>query len=102
MIKDVHDLRDLGFKIKVFHYRRFPQYGSDTICMSHVRKNERCTVDPRGGKTVVMAYKEGSDAILGMAECHYLDNYNKRYGREKAVERLVSNMSSSILVKEEV
>jgi hypothetical protein len=72
-----------GQKVKYRHYRR-------------VKKNEdeSETIDPRGGATI--AYrptKIGTDQVnaflIGVSYCNPKDNYQRTYGRAKALGRLV-------------
>lgn len=77
-----------GLKMEVMHYRMFQSaYG----CLPHLMLStpkDRQHALPRGGLTVVMLLNSnGQICYQGSATCSINDNYNKKIGRNIALQR---------------
>lgn len=76
----VHQLRKLGYKVKVWHTRN----GSYDYLEQF---------DPRGGMTEVEVYDmNAQQSYLGIAQCSDKDNYNKKLGVKIALGRALKKM----------
>jgi hypothetical protein len=71
----VADLRRSGFKVKVFHKRRFV-------------KNQ---LSPTGGYTGVALFTPEGDTYLELAKCNKNDNYDRRIGVSIALGRCLKS-----------
>jgi hypothetical protein len=71
-IKKVDDLRSLGYKVRVMHYRN---------------KDNNDNIKPRGGKTVVTVTDNNGNTFKGLATCSDNDGFNKRIGVAIAIGR---------------
>jgi hypothetical protein len=91
----VHELRKLGLKVRVSHYRLFYRFCEWTgirlekVCYGNRYQDTlgEWMLSPRGGKTeVLITDKEGVD-YYGDAYCSKKDSYVKAFGRKKALLR---------------
>lgn len=64
------------------------------------RKDAIMRIDPRGGETVALLYRQEQDpqtdaaVATGTAVCSVNDNYNKRIGRDIALGRAVKKLTA--------
>ena len=76
-IKKVDDLRNLGYKVRVMHYRN---------------KDNNGNIVPKGGKTVVtITDPSNGQTFQGLAKCSDKDGFNKRIGVAIAMGRALRN-----------
>jgi hypothetical protein len=75
-IKKVDDLRSLGYKVRVMHYRN---------------KDNNGNIKPKGGKTVVTVTDNDGNTFEGLAKCSDNDGFNKRIGVAIAIGRALRN-----------
>lgn len=70
--RTVTDIKNLGYKIKVYHNRISNKDGS---------------ISPKGGLTVVEITDNYGTTHIGKAKCHENDNFVKRIGLMIAIGR---------------
>lgn len=75
----VQELRNMGYKVRVLHYRNFMEKQS----FGGIRE----FLLPKGGKTKLVIDALNGDHFEGEAVCSKLDNYNKRLGIRIALGR---------------
>ena len=75
-IKKVDDLRSLGYKVRVMHYRNTDKNGN---------------IKPKGGKAVVTVTDSSGNTFQGLARCSDKDGFNKRIGVAIAIGRAIRN-----------
>lgn len=71
----VDDLRNLGYKVKVFH---------DRI------KNKNGELSPKGGKTRVFLTDHNGNTAEGIAKCSTLDGFSRKLGVRIAIGRALN------------
>jgi len=79
--KTVEDIKQLGYKIRVFHDRT---------------KNKDGSISPRGGSTTVEITDNHGHTALGKARCHERDNFVKRIGIMVAIGRALKSEESFV------
>ena len=77
----VDGLRDLGYKVKVMHYRNLDENGCYTT---------------KGGKTVVTITDDHGHHSRGVARCSEHDGFNKKLGVRIAIGRALLNEESFV------
>jgi hypothetical protein len=110
-IKTVAEARQVGLKVKVTHHR-LPTVYEDGTPVSVKDKvewtdyNKKTWPDsapntplafgtfPRGGYTVVEVSAPGIGDTYGIAVCSFSDNYNRKTGAAKALERALDALAS--------
>jgi len=86
-----------GYKVFVRHYRYYPGMVYPKSQKEALEKEyflSEC--ESRGGYTSVEVYRD--DKLFGSGEsvCSVKDNYNKKFGRELALERTLFEMLNSL------
>ena len=82
-MKTVHDLRKMGYKVKVWHDRHFVYDNVGRIY----------DYDCRGGMTEVEIYDHNTQCgYIGLATCSNKDNYNRKIGVKIALGRALKKM----------
>lgn len=99
----VHELRKLGLKVRVSHYRLFYKFcqwtGRRLEVVKYGNKYEDdhgwWLLSPSGGKTeITITDKSGTD-FYGVVHCSNKDSYVKAFGRKKALHRAYANYYES-------
>jgi hypothetical protein len=80
-IKTVDDLRHLGYKVRVRHYRKFDNLNN---------------ILPRGGETTVSITDEHGHTVEGLSRCSSDDGFNKKIGVAIAIGRALKNEESYV------
>jgi hypothetical protein len=112
-IPTVHELRALGYKVRVTHVRKFyrfdPQTGKKRSFWSpflsrkgqplstpvDILDSEEYFISIHGGETVVeIADMSGKEIGKGVAVCSELDPYVKSIGTKKAIALALVDMNS--------
>lgn len=77
----VHDLRKMGYTVKVRHDRIFtePKFGG-------------WAMSPKGGSTQVNIYMDGKLITSGYSKCCDLDNYDRKLGVKIALGRALKGI----------
>lgn len=85
---DIHDLKKLGYHVKVRHSRYFPGFLTP---MSRKDVEEKrlswSNIEANGGETEVEIFQGDQKVAEGYARCSLKDNYNKKEGRQWALKR---------------
>jgi hypothetical protein len=71
-ISKVNDLKNIGYKVRVRHFRR---------------KDKNGNILPRGGETLVTITDNHGHTTEGLAKCCDADGFNKRIGIAIAIGR---------------
>lgn len=84
----VHDLRKMGYTVKVRHNREYQS----------IRKmnSTKFSVKPKSGSTEVNIYEDGNLVGNGYSKCCGIDNYNRKLGVKIALGRALKNMGFGI------
>lgn len=77
----VEDVKNLGYKVRVFHDRV---------------KNKDGSISPRGGCTTVEITDNHGHTSIGKAKCHENDNYVKRLGVMIGIGRALKSEESFV------
>lgn len=80
-ISTVDDLRDLGYKVRVMHFRE--------------RDNNGCYLT-KGGRTVVTITDNDGHTSQGVARCSDKDGFNKKLGVKIAIGRALRSEESFV------
>jgi hypothetical protein len=80
-VKTVDDLRNIGYKVRVRHYRNLDKFNN---------------ILPRGGKTVVSITDEHGHTVEGLSRCSSEDGFNKKIGVAIAIGRALKNEESYV------
>ena len=80
-ISTVDDLRHLGYKVRVMHFRERDQYG-------HYKT--------KGGKTIVTITDNNGHTSQGTARCSNSDGFNKKLGVKIAIGRALFSEESFV------
>ncbi len=86
----VYNLRLSGIKVRIKHYRWVYDSLTNDYYLAHVTKENKKSViidDARGGRTEVEVTMHDGRSYSASSICHYMDNYNKRYGVYTAATR---------------
>lgn len=107
MKETVESLRKQGFRVSVKHYRRIKYV--DGLKIKEILANRREAVEnynlhnleviqglqAKGGKTEVHLEAPDGFSCFGVSHCIESDSYNKREGREMALERALEQLNSA-------
>jgi len=107
----VRQLRDLGFEVRVTHYRLYIDWDMVQAAMwSNKQNNIRVKLKelapfespglelalPRGGKTVLSVITPDGVGYTTEAICRSDEQFNKREGVKEAVKKLLHIMNSDV------
>lgn len=84
-------LENLGYKIFIKHERFYQHVGPITRNKAEILGINHSTVCPHGGKTTVDIYFDNHLIGHGVAECSHKDGFNRKVGREIALQRALEN-----------
>jgi len=103
-----HELRSLGYKVRVCHWRMCRPAGRSTLLgfpiqlspllgrLDKLRGNLNMEIMPKGGKTVVQLRTPTGQELQGEAVCHENENYRNRDGVALALNRALESGGFSI------
>lgn len=101
-ITTVKEARQAGFKVRVGHFRIpvfFPMPSErqiekrDLYFLDNRDLWQYCSMSPRGGKTIVEISKDDKHSF-GVAYCQLVDNYCKKEGVCRALDRALGVWST--------
>lgn len=88
----------MGYAVRISHYRRFkvPSMRNGRLSLKTVLRNDNANryplreLLPKGGlTTITVTDPETKVEFYGKATCHTKENYNKKRGIEKCLERVI-------------
>lgn len=91
MNPNVEQLRKMGNKVRVMHFRYANRKHGGILFSNQEMKKNGFIPDPRGGKVSVEITMPDNTTKFGEAICSTKDNYNKRVGVSIAIGRALSN-----------
>lgn len=83
---NVQNLRQAGFKVRVYHHRRNVANNKTGYVIGQSCKDSIAT----GGYTTVEITTPDNEILYGRADCSSFDNYNKRIGVAIALGRALN------------
>lgn len=82
----VEQLRKLGYKVYVTHYRFYKDQGSNWLGQCETE------IDTHGGETLVQIRGEDGTWYNGLASCSRKDQYNRKLGLRIALGRALKRI----------
>ena len=87
----IANLRQNGYKIRVFHNRRYASQSGD-IFYTGIPIPET-TLESKGGLTIVKVITPANETAMGYAKCSDKDPYNKKLGAKIALNRALGSLN---------
>jgi hypothetical protein len=84
----VQQLRNMGYKVKVFHNRIYNGYHAWQVGgHEYIQQNAPVDPDSKGGSTHIIIDSPTGEHFQGLAMCSKKENYNKKMGVRIALGR---------------
>lgn len=84
----VQELRNKGYKVKVFHNRLYNGYHKWQVGgHEYIQRNTPVDPDTKGGSTEIVIDSPFGEHFHGVAICSKKDNFNKKLGVKIALGR---------------
>lgn len=85
---NVQELRNQGYKVKVFHNRLYNGYHKWQVGgHEYIQRNTPVDPDSKGGSTEIVIDSPSGEHFHGVAICSKKDNFNKKLGVKIALGR---------------